>query len=81
MLGGAKLGEASLDGAVLIGADLDGADLKDAGLDGANLREARLGGALNLHQVQVDRACISDETRLPRSIKRREAYPACDRWN
>jgi uncharacterized protein YjbI with pentapeptide repeats len=76
-LGGAYLRGTHLDDAVLDGADLGGANLHGADLTQAVLRGAWLIGAEDLTQVQLDRACGDENTKLdpPLKIKPCQAPP------
>jgi hypothetical protein len=59
---------ANLSGANLSGADLFGVNLSGADLMGADLRRANLSGARNLTQEQLDQACGSADTELPKGL-------------
>ena len=63
----ANLSEALLVGAVISDVDLTGASLKDADLSGADLRFAA-----GLTQDQLDAACGTGLTRLPRGLRIRD---------
>jgi Pentapeptide repeats (8 copies) len=67
-LDGAHLRGASLVGATLSGARLDAADLSDADLDRANLSGVDLSVATGLTQKQLDKACVSSNTKLPEGL-------------
>lgn len=62
-LSGAYLIEANLSGVFLQGSNLLGAYLSDADLSAANLSSSR-----NLSQIQLDKACGNDKTRLPEGL-------------
>jgi uncharacterized protein YjbI with pentapeptide repeats len=72
-LSGANLSKASLDGAILVEANLSKAKLINASLSGAFLDKANLSGAdlsgANATQLQLDRACGTDATRLPPGLR------------
>ena len=71
-LSDAYLYRANLSGANLSRANLSGTDLKNVGLSDAYLGEANLSGAdlrgAHLIQAQLDRACGSTDTKLPKGL-------------
>ena len=69
-LQGANLTHAQLQKATLIGASLKGAILMGARLDGANVKDANLERAKHLTQAQLNQACVTATTKLPRGLKR-----------
>ena len=74
-LAGVDLRGCDFRGALLLGADLRGADLRGADLIGADLRAADLRGAdlstaLYVTEPQVAAARGSQDTRLPREVRR-----------
>lgn len=86
----AELQRAMLDGAILTGANLTGADLARANLGKARLDQARLdsarmfltrlegvdlSAASGLTQSQLDSACGSTLTKLPRGLKMPSSWP------
>jgi uncharacterized protein YjbI with pentapeptide repeats len=72
-LQGADVSGAALDGTDLYSTFLEGAKFDNTGLRGANLTFANLNGAdlsnsFGLTQIQIDRACDFNETKLPKGI-------------
>jgi uncharacterized protein YjbI with pentapeptide repeats len=66
----ANLQEANLQDATLVGADLTGARLNLADLRRTNLRGATLISVTGLTQVQLDAACVDEQTQLPPQLNR-----------
>jgi uncharacterized protein YjbI with pentapeptide repeats len=82
-LGEAQLQKADLQGAqlqqaFLYGAQLQQANLRDANLQYASLEAADLQQVENLVQTQLNDACVTETTKLPKGLKRPAPCPTPD---
>jgi uncharacterized protein YjbI with pentapeptide repeats len=74
-LQGAFLWQAQLQGAFLTRAQLQGANLVEANLEGAQLQGADLTDVQDLTQPQINRACVDEQTILPKGLTKPVSCP------
>ncbi|WP_426029584.1 pentapeptide repeat-containing protein [Caulobacter sp. DWP3-1-3b2] len=73
VFGGASFAGSNLTNASFVGAYLEGANFRSATLAGVNFSGAEMDRAAGLTQLQLNRACGDDSTRLPRGL----SLPTC----